>query len=164
MINVFILDCHDAIKQFVGETVDLDFPVIEMPTIMRDVMAVLENEEPEATDLHSAACHYIYDHTGHIDHFDPYVYEGMEDRLYSAMLKLAGRVRNKLRHHHAYADGHFPFTFTKFVNDGTFILTRKREADGSFAHHPRHTGDAERTDADHDAVSRRNRERAYAYR
>lgn len=140
MINVFILDCKKEIDDFVQQTIDIDLPVISMPTLMRRVMNVLRVEDLgmfSKMALYQAARDYIVQRDQCI--LDEFFGNDEMDRLYSALLKLADAIRIKLRHHHAYVNGQFPFTFQKFMHNGTFYLTRRDQA-STIAHHPRHTG------------------------
>lgn len=132
MKNAFILDCNEEVKKFIVETIDIDLPVISVPVILEDIVEILNQEDMGDRYVYWATSKYI----GESDIAIQYDNEA-EMRLYSAMLKLTGAIRNKLRHHHAYVDGQFPFTFTKLIQNGTFYLIRKREAN-SVPHHPRY--------------------------
>jgi hypothetical protein len=135
MKNAFILDCQKEVKQFLAETIDIDLPSIATECIVEMLIDVLNDEGLDKRDIHAVATMYIQTDDMYIQ-YEP----DALTRLYSSMLKLAGAIRNKLRHHHAYVDGQFPFTFTKSIHHGTFYLTRKREAASPIAHHPRHAG------------------------
>jgi len=124
MKNVIILNCKKEIERFVVDAIDLDLPSIALPVILEQIVDILNHEDLDKRDIHGAACNYI--NNCKMDLFyDPVQLDGAENHLYSAMLKLAGSIRNKLRHHHAYVDGQFPFTFKKIIHDGTFYLTRR---------------------------------------
>jgi len=135
VINAFILDCKKEIKEFRAATIDVDLPVIAADVLIETLIDILNEEKLDNSSVYVAAGRYIAK-------TDMYIQYDTETtiRLYSAMLKLAGAIRNKLRQHHAYVDGQFPFTFTKSFHHGTLYLTRKREAASTIAHHPRHTG------------------------
>jgi hypothetical protein len=138
MKNAFILDCDHEVKKFIIDTIDIDLPPINVEVILEDIVEILNQEDlngqRSSRFVYWATAKYI----GESDVSIQYDNEA-EMRLYSAMLKLTGAIRNKLRHHHAYVDGQFPFTFTRLIQNGTFYLTRKRDAANANAHHPRHT-------------------------
>jgi len=140
MKNAFILDCKHEVNVFLAETIDIDLPRISTECIMEMLIDVLNVDGLDKRDIYRLAEMYIQSDDMYIQ-YEP----DALTRLYSSMLKLAGAIRNKLLHHHAYVDGQFPFTFTKSIHHGTFYLTRKREATSTIAHHPRYTGGGVRT-------------------